>query len=73
MESPKRSMAKALAWRFGATTITGGVADVIWGSIGRALGIGVADLLARRLVYCPQERAWLKIPFGQGRPAEYDI
>lgn len=74
MESRKRSLAKALSWRFLATLITAGVAYFITGEATFAIEIGLLDTSIKFLTYYGHERLWLRINFGRDkRPKDYQI
>ena len=73
MESHKRSIVKALSWRFLATTITTSVAWAITGQIGFAATIGLVDTVIKLGVYYIHERAWIRVRFGRVRSPEYQI
>jgi len=65
METTRRSIAKALSWRFLATLITTGLVLAITGEGSFAATIGVADTSLKLLIYFGHERIWNRIPFGR--------
>jgi len=73
METRRRSIAKALTWRFLALVITALVAYALTGSLGIALEIGLADTLIKFGAYYGHERLWVRITYGRPRPPEYQI
>ena len=74
MESHRRSLAKALSWRFFAFVITFAVAYLITGKTQAAAEIGLADSLVKIVAYYAHERAWFRIPFGKEEPPiDYEI
>jgi len=73
MESTRRSVAKALSWRFLATIITATLAFVITEELEIAAKIGLADTLIKLLVYIGHERLWNRIPYGRQPQPEYHI
>jgi uncharacterized membrane protein len=73
METHRRSIAKALSWRFVATTITSLIAYAIWGSAKGALQIGAADLVIKLVTYYIHERVWLIVPYGKPQQTDYEI
>lgn len=69
MESRRRSIAKALSWRFLAMLITAFVAYLFTAEVAFAITIGVADSVIKILVYYLHERAWIRSSFGRLPPA----
>lgn len=72
MESQKRSIAKAVSYRFFGSLITAGIAFVLTGKLDVALGIGVLDAVAKMSAYFLHERVWARIRWGTKRP-DYEI
>lgn len=68
MESRRRSIAKALSWRFLAVLITSFVAYLFTDDGAFAMKIGVADSLLKLLVYYLHERAWIRASYGRIEP-----
>ncbi len=73
MDSPRRSIAKAVTWRIWALIITGSVAWAITGELRFAAYICVADSFIKLGVYYAHERMWNGISFGRPKPPEYNI
>jgi uncharacterized membrane protein len=74
MESTRRSVAKALSWRFLATLITTSIVYAVTGKGEFAAGIGLADTAIKLFVYIGHERIWNRIPYGRTeRQPEYYI
>ena len=73
MESTKRSVAKALSWRFFATLITMLVVLVLTGELVFAAKIGLLDTSIKLLAYVAHERLWLRIRYGRYEPRDYQI
>ena len=73
METKLRSVAKTISYRVGGTFVTAGVAFLITKRPEAAIQIGLADTLAKFVVFYLHERAWNKIPFGRPKPPEYQI
>ena len=65
MESRRRSIAKALSWRFLAMLITASVAYLFTNEASFAITIGIADSVIKILVYYLHERAWIRSSFGR--------
>jgi uncharacterized membrane protein len=74
MDTPRRSIAKALSWRLLATIITTGLVYLLTGKGEFAATIGLADTLIKFFVYISHERIWNRIPYGrQKSEPEYTI
>ena len=74
MESKRRSIAKALSWRFFATFITFGAVFALTGEWLIAAEIGLLDTTVKLAAYFFHERAWLRIPYGRyQQPTDYQI
>jgi len=73
METKRRSVIKALSWRFFATFITATVAYLLTKEWLFALEIGLLDTAAKLLIYYAHERVWLRIPYGKVEPNDYQI
>ena len=73
MESKRRSIVKALSWRFLATIITTMIVWLLTGKAEFAATVGVLDTSVKILVYFIHERIWLRISFGKKRSTEYEI
>ncbi len=65
MDTPRRSIAKALSWRLLATTITTGLVYLLTGKGEFAATVGLADTLIKFFVYISHERAWNRISYGR--------
>jgi uncharacterized membrane protein len=72
-ETKRRSVAKALSWRFLATVITTTVAFVLTGKVDFALKIGVLDTSIKLFVYFAHERLWNRIPYGRLEAPDYEV
>jgi len=64
-ESRTRSLTKAFTWRVVGTITTIIVSYIVTGSIHFALSIGLAEIVAKMIVYYIHERAWTKILWGR--------
>jgi len=73
METRRRSIVKALSWRFVAAIITTLVVLGITGKGGFAAEVGVIDTLVKLLVYFVHERAWNKINYGRLTAPDYEV
>lgn len=71
METTRRSVAKALSWRFVATLITTTLVYAITGKGEFAAGIGLADTSIKLFVYFGHERLWNRIAYGRKQPEYY--
>jgi len=72
-ETHVRSMLKASTWRAGGLVVTFLVAWALTRRLELAASIGAADTLVKLAAYYIHERVWLRIPFGRGRPPDYEI
>ena len=73
MESHKRSIAKAVSYRFFGSLITAGIALVLIGELDVALGIGFLDAVAKMTAYFLHERVWARIRWGLPKRPDYEI
>jgi uncharacterized membrane protein len=73
MESHKRSIAKALSYRFFGSLTTAGIALLLIGKLDVAIGVGVLDGFAKMGAYFLHERVWARIKWGRSKPPEYQI
>ncbi len=74
LDTPSRSLFKAISWRAAGTVDTIIVSCVITGHIKPALSIGFVELFTKMCLYYLHERAWNRISFGKVRPrADYEI
>ena len=73
METKKRSIVKALSWRFIATFITSLVVFVLTDELAFAAKIGLLDTSIKLGAYFLHERMWLRIPFGRYKPPDFQI
>jgi uncharacterized membrane protein len=72
MDTPARSLAKALSWRAVSAVITGLVAWRTTGDLRVAVAIGVLDTTIKLGAYYAHERLWVRLHFGRGR-VDYEI
>ena len=61
-----RSVLKGFTWRLVATFTTVVIVYCITGEQAQALQIGAIEFVAKLVVYYFHERAWVRVPFGQG-------
>ena len=73
METKRRSLVKALSWRFVATFITMGIAYLVTGKLALALEIGLLDTTIKFAAYFGHERLWLRIRYGRLSADDYQI
>ena len=74
METKRRSIFKALSWRFIATLITAAIVWTLTGKGDFAAKVGLMDTTIKLLIYFVHERIWLRIPFGKIKTSsEYQI
>jgi len=65
IDSPKRSLTKALIWRVLSSAITFAVSIAITKSAGVALSISLFDTVIKMVVYYYHERYWSVIKWGR--------
>ncbi len=75
METKRRSIVKAISWRFFATFITAVIVWALTGELKFAATVGLLDTVFKLFIYFFHERIWLRIPFGRevSKPPEYEI
>ncbi len=73
MESRKRSIAKAVSYRFCGSLITAGIAYLLTGKLNIALGVGALDGVVKLAAYFVHERIWARIPWGAAKRPDYEI
>lgn len=73
MESHYRSIAKAITWRVGGTTVTFAVAWMLTGSISLSVSIGLLDTVIKIGAFYAHERFWNRLQFGKIKSPEYQI
>lgn len=74
METTRRSIAKAVSYRFFGTLTTTALVLVVIGKLEIAAAIGLADTLFKIVVYILHERAWNRIAYGRLKPEpDYSI
>jgi uncharacterized membrane protein len=75
LETKKRSVAKALSWRFVATFITATVVYAMTGDFTIAAEIGLLDTVVKFGMYFAHERVWLRVSYGRisRRERDYQI
>ena len=71
MESPVRSIVKAITWRAIATAITFCIALFLLKDLSKALSIGILDTLIKIGAYYGHERIWDRIAIGRPKEPEY--
>jgi len=73
MEHPKRSLAKALSWRFFGFITTVALVYFYSRSFKEALAVGVGLDGMKIFFYFIHERIWNRVRFGRLKPPEYQI
>ena len=64
-ESPKRSIAKSISWRFIGTLDTIVISWIVTGTLTMAFSIGVVELVTKMVLYFFHERIWNNISWGK--------
>jgi uncharacterized membrane protein len=65
METNKRSITKALTWRFLASLATFIISLILTGDFAAATGIASVQVVVNLILYYFHERAWNKINWGR--------
>ena len=73
MDSPRRSLAKAISYRVFGSISTAALVFFFTADARISIGAGVADSLVKIVLYFVHERVWNLIPFGRPKPPEYEI
>lgn len=73
MESSKRSIAKALSYRFFGSIVTMLIALMLVGEWDVALGVGLLDGVAKMAGYFIHERIWAQVKWGVPKRPDYEI
>lgn len=63
-EKKRRSVIKALTWRFLATMTTMSLVYIFTGNAEMSLTVGVFDVIIKLVVYYFHERAWNRVGWG---------
>ncbi|MBN1940534.1 MAG: DUF2061 domain-containing protein [Candidatus Aminicenantes bacterium] len=66
-ESHKRSIAKAVSYRFMATLTTATVVFILTRKLSLAVGVGILDMFAKMGFFYLHERFWAKVKWGRTR------
>lgn len=72
VESHKRSIAKAITWRFMGTLVTISVAYLLTRELLLSAGIGSIDAMMKIVAYYAHERLWNKIGYGRKKEIRED-
>lgn len=73
MEHPKRSLIKALTWRFFGFIVTAILVFIYSKDIKEAFAVSIGVEGLKLLLYYTHERLWNKMEFGRRKPPEYQI
>lgn len=65
MDTPLRSLTKAISWRIVATLTTVLLVFMFTRNLIVSSGVGATELVVKILVYFLHERLWNKLGFGQ--------
>lgn len=71
-ETRRRSIAKAISYRFIALLITILIVFILTGEVVLSMGIGFLDASIKIFAFYFHERIWNKIKFGKIRERYYD-
>ena len=64
-ESHIRSLVKAASWRIFATLVTMAIVFIFTGKVKLMIGVGLADIVSKLILYYLHERIWNKIGYGR--------
>jgi uncharacterized membrane protein len=64
-DTNSRSLVKAITWRVVASLTTFILAFIITGELALSIGIGIADVIAKFILYFFHERVWDRISWGK--------
>lgn len=74
METTRRSIAKAVSYRFFGTLTTATLVFLFLGELKLAAAVGIMDTIFKIVVYVAHERAWNRIAYGrEAKQPEYMI
>lgn len=73
MDTPSRSIAKAVSYRLLGSMATAMIFYVLNGDAKLSAGAGALDLVTKLGLYFVHERVWNHISFGRQKPPEYEI
>ena len=73
LDSPFRSIVKALSYRSMGALLSACVALVLTGQIGLAVTFGLVDFVVKFGAYYVHERIWERIHFGRVKATDYEI
>ncbi len=68
LESKRRSILKAVSWRFWATITTAVLVYIFTGNIEIAAAIGGLEVILKLLLYFIHERTWNNVNYGKKEP-----
>lgn len=64
-EVQKRSLVKAVSWRFFATLTTIVIVYIATGELMLSLSVGAIEVIVKFILYYSHERVWNKINWGR--------
>ena len=73
IESKKRSIAKAVSYRFLGSLVTGGIVFFFSERWDVAFGVALVDGVAKMAGYFIHERVWAHVEWGRQKPPNYEI
>jgi uncharacterized membrane protein len=73
MDSPSRSIAKAISYRFLGSISTALIFFVLSRDVALSVGAGLADSVVKIGLYFLHERVWNHINYGRPKTPEYEI
>ncbi len=73
MDSPYRSIMKAVTWRAGGTFVTILTAWLLTGKPTLSISIGLLDSVVKVGAFYVHERVWNRLDFGRPKLPDYQI
>jgi uncharacterized membrane protein len=73
MESPSRSLAKAISYRVLGSLSTAALVFLFTSDLAVSVGAGLIDSVVKILLYFLHERVWNHISYGRPKAPEYEI
>jgi len=73
VDHPKRSLIKALTWRFFGFVVTTAIVYFYSGDVKESFAVGFGVEGMKLILYYTHERLWNKVNFGRAKEPEYQI
>lgn len=73
LDTQRRSIAKAVSYRFLGASVGALIAFALTGKIGLAATFGLLDVIVKIGAYYVHERLWDRISYGRAKAGDYEI